>query len=847
MKTIYIIDDDASVRSATSFLLSGHGYSTQVFASGKEFLARTPLREGCVLLDLCMPDMDGGQVLAELTARGLDLPVVIVSGRGDIPAAVRALKGGAVDFIEKPYDETELIVAIDRAIEEAKRATDRDRGRRAAAARLQGLSQRQRQILRGVLAGMSNKEMARRLDLSPRTVEMHRAMMMTELGTASVAEAIRMAIAAELSPLEDSPGNTPTAAALAPFPGRGGAKRLSAGRKLASQELLPPVMDTLEGTTDGVYLVDRDFNITYVNRNAQEMFGLDDMVGRNLWDVFPGAARTRLYLEAHAAAEERRSARFQFFGPHLGRWLDVSIRPMAGGLQVFFHDITGTRTANAALEQGEERLRLALEASGDGAWDFDIATGRITLSPRFLARLGYAQGELDENLDAIRELIHPDDWPEVEHQLAEHLAGRSEIFACEYRLKARNGDWLWNRDRGRIVERDPGTGAPARMVGSGNDVTALKAMQERAEAANQRIALAQAGAGAGTWDLDLDEGTVRLCARALEMHGLEGDSLRELPQASWSASVHPDDFPAWKAALESAIAIGTTYSCRYRAVHPSGEVRWLLALGDAVAAADPRSRRLVGIVLDETERERTEIELRRLQNELVSAAGTNAMAAMASTFAHELNQPLAALTSYAGGLRRAIGADMEDKAHLADAIEGIESSARLAWQIVDRLKTQALHGPLERKRENLRQIVEDSARLVLAGHPEVVLAIDIADEAEWVRADRIQLQQVMINLLRNALDAMAGAPRKTIRIGAAAGGDGQVEVRIEDRGRGMAEEVRNSLFSPFVTTKPNGPGIGLSICRAVIEAHGGRIRWEPAAGGGTAICFNLEPSVPPQS
>ncbi len=199
---VHIVDDDAQVRAATSFLLSSHGYATEIYSGGLEFLRQAKLGRGCILLDLAMPDMSGNEVQEELVRRGVMLPVIVMGGPGDLAAAARAIKLGAADLVEKPPPEEDLLNAVGRCLETDRKGEDRRRAAISASVRLDRLSPRERQILQGLLAGLSNKEIARRLDLSPRTVEMHRASMMDDLGTASLAEAIRLAIDAELAPLD---------------------------------------------------------------------------------------------------------------------------------------------------------------------------------------------------------------------------------------------------------------------------------------------------------------------------------------------------------------------------------------------------------------------------------------------------------------------------------------------------------------------------------------------------------------------------------------------------------------------------------------------------------------------
>jgi PAS domain S-box-containing protein len=835
--TVHIVDDDPAVRAAVSYLLSSHGYSTQIYASGSELLRDRRGLSGCLLLDLRMGDMDGLQVLEEMARRGSQLPAIAMSGESDLPAAVRALKLGAVDFLQKPCDPDELVVAIERVRAVVDKRDQRNSARAAAAARLRILSPRERQILRGLIAGMSNKEIARRLDLSPRTVEMHRSNLLKDIGVRSTSAAIRLAIEAELTPLESpEDGVAPTAEALAPPPRLTAAKRLPAARKGGLEEILPPALDILEGTTDGVLLLDHDFNFTYANRNALEIVGDEgDPVGRNIWEMFPGAARTRAFDEYTAAAEQRKCARFTFYEPTLGLWFDVNVRPIPSGLLLLFRDLSRERAAVAELKLSEERLRLALEASGDGAWDWNLRDDTMTLSPRFLVRLGYDPETVSLRLDTWLNLIHPADRPGVNRQLSEHLGGISDVFACEYRVRRHGGDWAWVFDRGRVVGHDPRTGNPVRMVGTVSETSALKDMQADAQEAHERIQLAQQGAGAGIWDLDLASRVVKMCERSREMHGLAAEDPEAMPESAWEATVHPDDVKRTKAALERAVVTGATYSADYRTTPRDGECRRMRALGRPLYGADGLPNRFVGIVLDETERQKSAQDLERARAELANVCRLTAVGTVMTSLAHELRQPLTAIRGYSAALRRTTRST-SDRSRIAQALDGIEQSATLATEMLAIAETPSRWTHVEARNESLGAIARAAAEMA-DGSADIQFAI--APEADGVRVDRVHLQQVIMNLIRNAADAMREGGGRKIMISAVPVSDEEVEVRISDEGPGIADKVRDRLFSPFVTTKPSGTGIGLSICRTIVEAHGGRIWLASGPDGGAVIAFTL--------
>jgi two-component system, LuxR family, response regulator FixJ len=199
---VHIVDDDQDVRNATRFLLRTHNIDSQAYQSGADFLGQGKLDRGVVLLDLRMDNLDGLQVLEELRQRGCVLPVLLVSGHGNIALAVGAMKLGALDFIEKPYESSELISSLDRAFAMIPANNELHLARTAATRVVKALTPRQRQILQGMVAGQSNKVMARLFGISPRTIETHRAHMLDRLGVSNISDAIRIANAAGLPEID---------------------------------------------------------------------------------------------------------------------------------------------------------------------------------------------------------------------------------------------------------------------------------------------------------------------------------------------------------------------------------------------------------------------------------------------------------------------------------------------------------------------------------------------------------------------------------------------------------------------------------------------------------------------
>jgi two-component system sensor kinase FixL len=268
-----------------------------------------------------------------------------------------------------------------------------------------------------------------------------------------------------------------------------------------------------------------------------------------------------------------------------------------------------------------------------------------------------------------------------------------------------------------------------------------------------------------------------------------------------------------------------------------------LSVGEVRSA---NRRFFTGFLRDLTEKQQNQQRIQELQAELIHVSRFTALGEMASTLAHELNQPLSAVANYLKGGRRLLANPDDNAISLAsEAMERATDQALRAGQIIRRLRDFVARGESERAEENLIKLIEEASALALVGIKEAELHVNygLDSAADLVFVDRIQVQQVLLNLIRNAVEAMRDSSRHVLTVETRLADDEMIEVSVSDTGPGIAPEIANQLFQPFVTTKRQGMGVGLSISRTIIEAHGGRLWVEPNPGGGTVFRFTLKSAI----
>jgi len=510
-------------------------------------------------------------------------------------------------------------------------------------------------------------------------------------------------------------------------------------------------------------------------------------------------------------------------------------------------DIHDQRMAEMKLRSSEERLRLAIETTALGIWDQDLVTGRHEWTPEARQILGLTM-DVDIKREIILDRVHPDDREHVASAFYADEVSSGLTYCGTFRVvRADTGDERWVTAIGRtMVDED---GRLIRKIGTIQDITERKLAENALRSSEERLRTREAHLRSiletvpDAMIVADESGIIRsFSATAVHMFGY-----------------HPDEVIGTNVKFLMPLPYREQHDGYIRRYRETGERRIIGSGRVAVAQRKDGStfpmevqvgemesdgeRFFTAFIRDLTERQRTETRMQELQSELAYMSRFTALGEMGSTLAHEINQPLTAITSYLKGCGMIL-IDVEgEKIDLVrHAVNEAAEEALRAGEVIRQLREFVARGGSEHQIEGLQRLVEEASALALVGakEKEVKVEFDFPPESPLVFVNRVQIQQVLLNLIRNALEAMQDASRRELTIRARSiPSESLVQISVQDTGSGISPEVLKNLFKPFTTTKQSGMGVGLSISRTIVESHGGKIWAESTLGEGTIFHFTL--------
>jgi two-component system, LuxR family, sensor kinase FixL len=627
------------------------------------------------------------------------------------------------------------------------------------------------------------------------------------------------------------------------------ARDVTTDRQLASQLRAEREFsrDAVEHNPHMFWVADAAGQILRVNGARLRFLGLsDDEANRTGWLKLLHPDDRAGYVEAGARASKVRGNfdhRFRLLaGDGAYRWVRSRAYPKLGDdglIQRWYgycEDIHDGVMAQRELVESERRLAtlvghlpgMAYRCEPDVPWRLEYASEGAE------ALTGYPASEFTGKRLAWAEIVHPEDTGAVSGTVAAAVA-KGEKFSLTYRIIHRSGEVRWVLERGQPVYED---GTLRCLEGFIGDISEQKRNEEQLRASELRFATIFLQASVGIALSVTGQGILLANDRLGAILGREAGELRGLTSRELT---HPDDLEWSQSLFEQGARTGEPLCIEKRYLRPDGSTVWCRSSFAFMPHGTDGTPLAIIVVEDISEQRATAAQLREMQSELVHVARVSAMGSVAAGLAHELNQPLTAVSNYVSGSRRLLARHgAEAHAVVDEALQRASESALLAGNIVRSLREMVQKTEPRKTPAAVADLVNNAVALTMPDRgSRTPLRIELDASMDTITADRVQIQQVLVNLLRNALEAVEHAPRKRIEITTAARGSNELVFRIEDSGPGVSAELKRQLFAPFVSTKEGGMGVGLSISKTIVENHGGELWVEDAPGGGAAFSFSL--------
>jgi PAS domain S-box-containing protein len=495
-------------------------------------------------------------------------------------------------------------------------------------------------------------------------------------------------------------------------------------------------------------------------------------------------------------------------------------------------DIEDRKRAEQALQEAELRYRLVAN-SIPGLIYTTTAAGEMQFVNQQMQEF---LGERLEAITAWTPYLHPDDISKFT-DLRRHSVETGDPFEAECRVRRADGIYRWLEVRGTPL-RDA-DGRIVRWYNLASDIEARKRIEEVLVESEANLHLTINAIPGFVWSTRIDGEPEFYNQHYLDYLGI---TAAELPALDWRTDVHPEDLPTLGAVWQSLRASGSPGECETRLRRFDGEYRWLLFRANPLRDAAGNILRWYGIAIDIDDRKRAEEVLRNTQSRLSRATQIATIGELAASIAHEINQPLAAVVSNGHACLRWLSADPPNFSKAYETAEMLAINGKAASEVIQRLRSLFVRTTeSQRSAVDINDVISEALRLIRSetAKRNVIVKTALDTGLPFALGDRVQLQQVIFNLLLNGIEAMdtvSDRPREIFVHSTAY--DGQ-SILVEIRDSGIGIESPEKVFEAFFTTKPNGMGMGLTICRSIIEVHNGRLWAMPGKTRGTTFSFTL--------
>ncbi|MCH9770167.1 MAG: PAS domain-containing protein, partial [Gammaproteobacteria bacterium] len=481
-----------------------------------------------------------------------------------------------------------------------------------------------------------------------------------------------------------------------------------------------------------------------------------------------------------------------------------------------------TLALNKSLEKNQRRFDLSQQLAKVGNWDWDLLTNEIYWSDEVFRIFGVKKGKVKLSKEFFIQCVHPDDRQRIVQMMDDMFSGKIEPRYNEYfRVICPDGQLKYVHGQGQLIANE--AGEFIFFHGCTQDITEQISTEKALRESESQYRILSTVSPVGIFRANLEGKCVYADENLCELTGLTPE---ENLGDGWVRVVHPDDqakvFEAWQkdqAGIEP-------FKLEFRYLRPDGSVKWVHSEVAKEYNAQGKLQSYVGAVMDIDNRKKNEEKLRQQQNELAHISRLNLAGEMISGIAHELNQPLTSIVLYIGGCLRKLkqGAATDE---LVEILQQISDRANYAGEIVHRLKNFLRRGSLNMENYDIALLISEALSLVehKLSAIDCELVVNVNDSPVFAKVDKIQIQQVILNIIGNAIEAMeeVDLSEKIIVVNLEKEAE-EIAIMVCDNGPGVAQENSSKVFDSFFTTKKNGMGIGLSLCRSIIEGHRGALK-----------------------
>ena len=377
-------------------------------------------------------------------------------------------------------------------------------------------------------------------------------------------------------------------------------------------------------------------------------------------------------------------------------------------------------------------------------------------------------------------------------------------------------------------------------------IFAIAMARETAENAlsmsEEQIALALDSAEAGAWSMDFKTGIVWVTAKTRDLYGFSADEV--ITTDTYSKVYHPDDRDRIIRNVHRQFQGSSNFQAEYRIVLPDGRIRWIKGQAKAYYNPSGELERLMGVSFDISQRKQADGDRAQMRLELAHLSRVTMMNEISSSLAHEINQPLGAILNNATAASLLMSRNKDSHEEINEILKDIIEDTKRAGDVVRKIRGVVKKSDVNFERLNINTVIRDTVEMarMSISNSKISLRLDLQPDIEDVTGDRIHLQQVVMNLISNAMEAMTGRPLRELTIRTSMTATDTVTVSVIDSGTGIDNKLADKMFEPFFTTRKDGLGMGLRICQSIIEDHGGKIVAENNTGGGAAVSFSLKAS-----